>query len=146
LSNGKYKVGITAGAMDLLHAGHVLMLKEAKYYCKHLIVLLHTDPSIDRPEKNKPIQTLKERIIQLEGCKYVDEISLYDTEKDLKRKLKKYYNLFGNDAVRIIGKDWEGKKFTGHDLPLKCIFNSRNHNYSSSELRERIFNFESCKK
>jgi len=146
LNNGKYKIGITAGSMDLLHAGHVLMLKEAKECCDHLIVLLHTDPTIDRPEKNKPIQSIRERVIQLNGCKYVDSVNIYDTENDLINIIKKYYSLFGEELVRVIGKDWEGKEFTGCDLPVKVIFNSRNHNYSSSELRKRIFEFESCKK
>lgn len=145
MNNGKYKIGITAGAMDLLHAGHMLMLKEAKEYCDHLLVLLHTDPSIDRPEKNKPIQSIKERMIQLEGCKYVDSIDIYDTESDLVNIIENLMSIYGDDVVRIIGSDWKGKKFTGWDLGIKCIFNTRNHNYSSSDLRDRISKHNSCK-
>ena len=137
------KIGFTCGAMDLLHAGHVLMLKEAKSQCKYLIVGLHTDPTIDRSEKNKPIQSLEERRIQLEGCKYVDEIQEYDTEEDLHLLLEELQAIHGDKFVRIIGADWRGKRFTGCDLNIDVIFNSRNHNYSSSELRRRIFSRES---
>lgn len=127
------KIGFTCGAFDLLHPGHIFMLKEAKGQCDHLIVGLHSDPTIDRPEKNKPIQTLFERWTQLKGCKYVDEVVPYDTEADL-------YNILTTikPDVRIIGADWEGKKYTGHDLPIEVYFNKRNHNYSSSELRKRL--------
>ncbi len=125
--------GITAGAFDLLHAGHVLMLKEAKEQCDYLIVALQTDPTIDRPEKNKPTQTLEEREIQLLGCRYVDEIVMYNTEAELYDLLAKI-----KPDIRIIGADWKGKKFTGYDLPIKIYHNSREHHYSSSELRERI--------
>lgn len=125
--------GFTCGAFDLLHAGHVLMLKEAREQCDYLIVGLQTDPSIDRPEKNKPVQSLEERTIQLEGCKYVDEIILYNSEEDL------YLLLRGiKPDIRIIGADWKGKKYTGHDLPIKMYFNSRDHSYSSTDLRKRI--------
>ena len=92
-----------------------------------------SDPSLDRLYKNKPVQTLKERKIQLEACKYIDKIVKYDTEKDLLRLLKKI-----NPDVRFVGADWKGKRFTGDDLPIKVIFNSRNHNFSSANLRERV--------
>ena len=138
----KYMFGFTCGAMDLFHAGHVLMLKEAKKHCNHLIVGLHTDPTIDRPSKNKPIQSLEERRIQLEGCRYVDQIVEYDTEEDLLSLLNDFYMKHGKFFVRIIGADWKGKKYTGHDLQNDVIFNSRNHNYSSSELRKRIYDVE----
>ena len=131
-------IGFTCGAMDLLHAGHILMLKEAKSYCDWLIVGLQTDPSKDRPDKNSPIQSIEERIIQLEGCKYVDEIQFYDTESDLHLMLSEYKEIHGDNFLRIIGSDWKGKKFTGHDLNLRTVYNTRNHNYSSSELRQRI--------
>lgn len=127
------KKGFTCGAFDLLHAGHIIMLKEIRSQCDHLIVGLQSDPSIDRSEKSKPIETLEERIIRLEGCKYVDEIIIYDTEKDLYELLKKL-----NPDFRFIGADWEGKSFTGEDLPIKTIFNTRRHNYSSTNLRKRI--------
>ena len=134
----KIVIGFTCGAMDLLHAGHILMLKEAASYCDWLIVGLQTDPSQDRPEKNSPIQSIEERIIQLEGCKYVDEIQFYDTESDLYVMLSEYKEIHGDNFLRIIGADWKGKKFTGHDLGLRTVYNSRKHNYSSSELRQRI--------
>ena len=127
--------GITSGAMDLLHAGHVLMLKECKENCDYLIVALHVDPSIERSWKNKPIETLEERKIRLEGCKYVDEIITYETEEDYRNLLIKI-----KPDVRFIGIDHKDKPFTGDDLPIKIHFNSRNHNYSSTNLRERIKN------
>jgi len=135
-------IGFTCGAMDLLHAGHVLMLKEAKSHCDHLVVGLHTDPTLDRATKNKPIQSLEERRIQLEGCKYVDEIVEYDTEADLIELLDEYSNKYCQHFIRIIGADYEGKDFTGKDLGIKVVYNSRNHNYSSSELRKRIWREE----
>jgi glycerol-3-phosphate cytidylyltransferase len=137
MENRKNKkiIGFTAGAFDLLHAGHVLMLKEVHDQCDFLIVGLHTDPTIDRPEKHKPVETVKERMIRLQGCKYVDKIVIYKTEKDLYELLKKI-----KPDIRFIGEDWRGKKFTGYDLPIKILFNSREHNYSSSNLRERIKN------
>lgn len=125
--------GFTCGAMDLLHAGHVLMLKECRSQCDYLIVGLQTDPSLDRPEKHKPIQSLEERRIQLEGCRYVDEVVVYETEADLITLLKKI-----KPDVRFLGADWKGKKFTGYDLPIPVLFNSRDHGYSSSDLRARI--------
>lgn len=125
--------GFTAGAMDLLHAGHVLMLKECKAQCDFLIVGLHTDPTLDRPEKNKPVETVEERMIRLQGCKYVDEIFTYDTEDDLFNLLTKL-----KPHVRFVGEDWRGKNFTGQYLPIKIIYNSRDHNFSSSNLRLRI--------
>ena len=143
--NGSQMVGFTCGAMDLLHAGHILMLKEASEQCDWLIVGLHTDPTIDRPEKNSPIQSLEERRIQLEGCRYVDEIQEYDTEAELLEMLDEYMEFHGKKFVRIIGADWRGKKYTGCDLPIQTIFNSRNHNYSSTELRQRIIDFKGCK-
>ena len=127
--------GFTASAFDLLHAGHVLMLKECKGNCDYLIVGLHSDPTIDRPWKNKPIEILEERKIRLEGCKYVDEIVVYDTEEDLRNLLIKI-----KPDVRFIGIDHKDKPFTGDDLPIRIHFNSRNHNYSSTNLRERIKN------
>lgn len=134
------KKGFTCGAMDLLHAGHVLMLKECKEICDYLIVGLQTDPSTDRPTKNRPIQSLEERRIQLEGCKYVDEIVIYDTEADLVNLLKTL-----KPDVRIIGADWKGKKYTGYELDIEVVFNNRDHGYSSSDLRRRIWLAESEK-
>lgn len=130
----KIKVGFTASAFDLLHAGHILMLKEAKAQCDYLIVGLQVDPTIDRPNKNKPVQSITERYIQLAAVTYVDEIIVYSTEDDLLQVLKSY-----PIDVRIIGEDYKGKQFTGHDLGLHDIYyNSRKHDYSSSNLRKRI--------
>ena len=126
-------VGFTCGAMDLLHAGHVLMLKECKKDCDFLVLGLQTDPSIDRKEKHKPIETIEERKIRLEGCRYVDKIIIYETEFDLYKLLKKL-----KPDIRFIGEDHKGKPFTGSDLPIKIKFNNRKHNYSSSNLLERI--------
>jgi glycerol-3-phosphate cytidylyltransferase len=131
------KIGFTCGAFDLCHAGHVLMFKECKEYCDYLIVGLQTDPTLDRPEKNKPIQSLEERLIQLEAIRYIDKVVTYDTEEDLYELLSKNPHSI---TTRIIGADWKGKEYTGHDLPLETIFNSRTHSYSTSELRQRIEN------
>lgn len=130
--------GITFGAFDLLHAGHCLMLEEAKKQCDYLIVGLQEDPSQTPKEyrgkkKSKPVQDLRERQIQLTANRYVDEVVIYKTEEDLYKLL---INL--KPDVRIIGADWKNKKFTGWDLPIKVYYNSRNHNYSSTSLRKRI--------
>jgi len=129
--------GFTCGAFDLTHAGHYLMFEEARKQCDYLIVGLQTDPSIDRKSKNKPVQSIKERKIQLKACRYIDKILLYKTEKDLYELLKEF-----KPDVRFVGMDWKGKHFTGDDLSIKIIFNSRNHNYSTSSLRKRIYNSE----
>ena len=128
------RVGIVASCFDLFHAGHVLMLMEAKDECDRLVVALQSDPTIDRPEKNKPIQAMSERYIQLEACKFVDQIVPYDTEADL-------YNLLaGFDwDVRFLGMDYFNRNdFTGSDLDIPIHYCNRRHNYSSSGLRERI--------
>jgi glycerol-3-phosphate cytidylyltransferase len=139
------KVGITAGAFDLCHAGHMLMFKEAKAVCDHLIVLLHDDPSVAPAEyrgkkKNVPIMSIDERKIILEAVKYIDQVITYNTEEDLHRLLVEL-----KPDVRIIGADWKDKKFTGHELPMEVHFNSRGHNFSTSELRERIHKAEQSK-
>ena len=128
------KKGITFGAFDLFHAGHVLMLEEAKTVCDYLIVGLQTDPSLDRKEKNKPVQSIVERQIQLEGCKFVDEVTIYDTEDDLMQILETI-----EWDVYVIGEEYKNKFFTARDKYLdKCYFNKRPHNFSTSELRERV--------
>ena len=122
----------------MLHAGHVLMLKDAKKQCDYLIVGLQTNPAIDRPnEKNEPIQSLEERRIQLEAIKYIDEIIIYSTEKELYKFLKKRM-----PDIRILGSDYKHKKFTGDDLNIKIYYHDRNHNYSSSKLRKKIKSIE----
>ena len=136
------KKGFTCGAFDLCHAGHMLMFKECKNHCDYLIVGLQTDPSIDRATKNRPIQDLEERKIQLESIRYIDEIVTYSTEQDLYNLLQK--NDLGID-VRIIGEDWRGKEYTGFDLPMPVEFNSRTHNYSTSNLRKRVAEAENRK-
>lgn len=138
MKNGK-KVGVTVGAFDLCHAGHILVFKEAKTVCEYLIVGLHSDPSIDRPEKNKPIMSVEERRIILDSIKYIDEIFEYDTEAELYDILKE--NKYGFD-IRIIGADWKGKPYTGHDLPLEMYFNTRAHKFSTTALRDRIYEAE----
>src|SRR3989344_2665245 len=139
MRDGK-KVGFTAGAFDLCHAGHMLMFEEAKTQCDYLIVGLHSDPTLDRPgEKNRPIMSLEERTIILKGIKYIDEVIVYDTEADLYALLKE--NTLGID-VRVLGVEYKGKKFTGRDLPLPLYFNSRNHAFSTTELRERVYQAE----
>jgi glycerol-3-phosphate cytidylyltransferase len=141
MKDGK-KVGITAGAFDLCHAGHMLVFKECKNVCDYLVVALQSDPSIDRSNKNKPIMSLEERTIILESIKYIDAIVNYDNEEDLYRILKE--NSLGID-IRIIGQDWKGKEFTGHDLDIPLHFNERSHSFSTSALRRRIYEAEKAK-
>lgn len=134
-------VGVTAGAFDLLHAGHIKLLEDAKSQCTHLIVLLQSDPSIDRPQKNKPIQSLDERLIQLEAVKFVDQVLVYDTEAQL-------YQLLENlkPDIRIQGNDWDGKSFTGQDLNIPIYYHDRlSHTFSSTDLRMRVLESESPK-
>ena len=133
------RVGFTCSTFDLLHAGHVMMLREAKSVCDYLLVGLQTDPSIDRPEKNKPVQTLLERYIQLNAIEYVDEIIPYQTEQDLEDIL----NMFPIN-VRILGEEYKNGKFTGRATCAKrgieLYYNKRDHRFSSSDLRERVSN------
>ena len=127
------KIGFVCSCFDLFHAGHVLMLKEAKQQCDHLIVGLQTDPTIDRDWKNKPIQSMFERYTQVEACKYVDEIVPYTTEKELLDILQSY-----PIDVRIMGEEYIGKDYTGKDLEIPTYYNKRRHSFSSSELRQRV--------
>ena len=130
-------IGITFGSFDLCHYGHALMFEECKESCDYLIVGVQSDPSIDRPEKNKPVQSHKERIGIVSSLKFVDEVISYDTEADLIEILKKV-----EPDVRILGADHKGTQFTGYELPIKCIFNSRDHGFSTSELRKRVHEAE----
>ncbi len=128
------KIGIVFGTWDLCHAGHVLMLQEAKTVCDHLIVCIQTDPSIDRPTKNSPVQSLVERQIQIEACRYVDQTIVYETENDVINILRAI-----DWDIRIIGSEYKDAPFTGRDETLdKCYFNRRQHTFSSSELRTRV--------
>lgn len=132
------KIGFTCSAFDLLHAGHILMLEEAAKQCDYLIVGLQTNPSLDRKEKKKPIQSVVERYIQLKAVKYVDEIIPYDTEGDLEEIIKAF-----PINIRIIGEEYRNKEFTGNDIcqrkNIEIYYNSRDHHFSSSELRDRTY-------
>lgn len=135
------RVGITFGAFDLLHAGHCLMLQEAKAQCDYLIVGLQTDPTIDRPSKNKPVQSLVERYIQLKAISVVDEIIPYQTEAELLEIIKAI-----PIDVRIIGADYLNKDFTGKDLAdelgIETYYNRRDHAFSTTDLRLRVWESE----
>lgn len=138
-------IGITFSSWDLLHAGHIAMLAEAKNHCDYLIAGLQTNPTIDRPDtKNKPVQSIVERQISLAACRYVDEIVVYETEKDLEDIL-----LTLPIDVRILGVEYKDKNFTGKDIcekrNIKLIFNQRDHSFSSSNLRKRVAEAESHK-
>lgn len=133
----KGTIGITFGAFDLLHAGHAAMLAEAKQNCDYLIVGLQNDPSIDRPEKNKPVQTIFERQLQITACRFVDEVVVYNTEADVLDILKAL-----PIDVRIIGSDYLDRDFTGKqycvDTGIDIVYNNRDHSFSTSELRDRV--------
>ena len=138
-------VGFTCSTFDLLHAGHILMLAECKQICDYLIVGVQSDPTIDRPGvKNKPVQSIVERYVQLSAVKFVDEIIVYNTEKDLEDML-----MFLPISVRIIGEEYKDKDFTGKQIceerGIKIWFNSRSHRFSSSELRQRTYQSEVTK-
>ena len=135
------KVGFTASAFDLLHAGHVQMLREAKDQCDYLICGLQVDPTIDRPSKNKPIQTVVERYTQLKAVGYVDEIIPYASEEDLEDILSMYHI-----DVRILGEEYREHDFTSKDIckkrSINLYFNKRDHRFSSSDLRRRVHQLE----
>lgn len=138
-------IGITFSTFDMLHAGHIAMLAEAKNHCDYLIAGLQTDPTIDRPDtKNKPVQSIVERQIQLAACRYVDEVVVYQTEQDLVDLL-----LILPVDVRILGVEYENKNFTGREegstKGIQHIFNSRDHSFSSSSLRKRVAQAEANK-
>jgi glycerol-3-phosphate cytidylyltransferase len=132
------KIGITFSSFDLLHAGHIAMLAECKNHCDYLIAALQTDPTIDRPDtKNKPIQSIVERQIQLSACRYVDNVVIYQSEQDLRDLL-----LILPIDVRILGVEYQDKPFTGeqecYDRGIELVFNERDHSFSSSSLRKRV--------
>jgi len=131
------KIGFTASTFDLLHAGHISMLREAKEHCDYLICGLQIDPSVDRPTKNSPIQTIVERQVQLSAVKYIDEIIVYRTEQDLEDILEMYHI-----DIRILGDEYRDKDFTGKDIckkrGIQLYFNKRDHRFSSSELRKQV--------
>ena len=131
------KVGFTCSTFDLLHAGHVIMLREAKEQCDYLLVGLQVDPSMDRKEKNCPVQTIVERYTQLKAVGYVDEIIPYGTEKALEDILQMYHI-----DVRILGEEYRDKDFTGKDIcrsrDIDLHFNKRDHRFSTTDLRRRV--------
>jgi len=143
-ADGK-RIGITFSTFDMLHAGHIAMLSEAKNHCDYLICGLQTDPTIDRPDtKNKPVQSIVERQIQLAACRYVDEVVVYQTEQDLVDLL-----LILPLDVRILGVEYQDKDFSGqnecYDRGIELVFNGRDHSFSSSGLRQRVVAAESQK-
>lgn len=141
----RQRVGFTASSFDLLHAGHYLMLEDAKNQCDVLIVALQSDPTLDESyrvqtggkNKNKPVQSFEERKIQIEGCKYVDHVIPYNTEADLLNILNEL-----DPDVRILGSDWKGKEYTGHELNIEIHWHNRDHDYSTSNLRKRVYKAE----
>ena len=139
------KIGFNCSSFDLLHTGHVTMLKMEKQLCDYLIVALQTDPTIDRPgSKNKPVQSIFERYVQLQACKYVDEVVVYATEKDLVDILLAY-----PINVRFLGNEYEHREFTGRseciEREIKFYFNKRKHTFSTTELRQRVVDAEANK-
>jgi glycerol-3-phosphate cytidylyltransferase len=142
MRNGK--IGFTCSTFDLFHAGHVAMLEAAKQHCDWLIAAVQSDPSLDRKHKNRPVQSIVERQIQVRGCRYVDEVWVYDTEKDLEDLL----NILPI-SVRILGEEYQGKQFTGLEIcqarGIEIVFNERRHQFSSSGLRARVFDLENAK-
>ena len=138
------KIGFTCSTFDLLHAGHITMLEEAKHHCDYLIVGLQNDPTEDRPEKNSPVQSIVERQIQLAAVKYVDEIVVYNTEQDLIDLL-----LTLPIDVRVLGDEYKNKDFTGKDIAKqrgsKIVYNGRDHSFSSTSLRKRVHSAEDNK-
>ena len=137
-------IGFTCSTFDLLHAGHVVMLEEAKRHCDYLIVGLQTDPTLDRENKNAPIQSIVERQIQLSAIKYVDEIVIYNTEADLEDLL-----LTLPINIKVMGEEYRGKDFTGKQIcknrGIKSIYNGRDHSFSSTSLRKRVHSAEDNK-
>ena len=140
----QYDVGFTCSTFDLLHSGHIAMLREADRICNSLIVGLQVDPSIDRPEKNSPVQSLIERYIQLSALKFVNEVIPYQTENDLEDILSMF-----QINVRILGEEYKDKDFTGKDIckkrGIQLYFNKRDHRFSSTELRQRVHKSEIAK-
>jgi glycerol-3-phosphate cytidylyltransferase len=139
------KIGFNCSTLDLFHAGHVTMLKVEKQHCDYLIVALQSDPTIDRPEtKNKPVQSLYERYVQITGCKYVDEVLVYETEEDLENLLKTQ-----TIHIRFLGDEYKTKPFTGKqyclDKGIELYYHERQHPYSSSGLRKRVYEAEKAK-
>ena len=141
----KKRVGITFSTFDLFHAGHVIMLEEAKRQCDHLIAAIQVDPTLDRASKNKPVQSIIERQIQVAACRHVDEIIVYSTEKELEDILMSL-----PVDVRILGEEYRDKEFTGKEICIRrgieLYYNKRDHFFSSSDLRLRVYEAEARKR
>jgi len=139
------RIGFTCSTFDLFHAGHVVMLEEAKRQCDYLIVGIQTDPTIDRSYKNKPVQSIVERQIQVKACKYVDEVLIYSSEKELEDLLKTL-----PIEIRVMGVEYMDKEFTGKQIcqerGIKIYYNARDHSFSSSDLRQRVYEAEKQKR
>ena len=139
------KIGVTCSTFDLFHAGHVIMLEEAKRQCDYLIAAIQVDPTLDRQTKNKPVQSIIERQIQVSACKHVDEIIVYSTEKEL----EDIFMALPID-VRILGEEYKDTEYTGKEICMKrgieLYFNKRDHFFSSSDLRQRVFDAEAKKR
>ena len=139
------KIGLTCSTFDLFHSGHVIMLEEAKRQCDYLIAAIQVDPTIDRQTKNKPVQSIIERQIQVSACKHVDEIIVYSTEKEL----EDIFMALPID-VRILGEEYKDTEYTGKEICMKrgieLYFNKRDHFFSSSDLRQRVFDAEAKKR
>ena len=139
------KIGVTCSTFDLFHAGHVIMLEEAKRQCDYLIAAIQVDPTLDRSTKNKPVQSIIERQIQVSACKHVDEIIVYSTEKEL----EDIFMALPID-VRILGEEYKDTDYTGKEICMKrgieLYFNKRDHFFSSSDLRQRVFDAEAKKR
>jgi glycerol-3-phosphate cytidylyltransferase len=144
MEKNKGVIGITCSTFDLLHTGHVIMLEECKKHCDYLICALQNDPTVDRENKNKPVQSIVERYLQLDAIRYVDKIIPYNTEKELEEIFRSL-----DIDVRIIGTDYKNKDFTAKSIcderEIKIIYNRRDHNYSSTNLREKIYKIEDDK-
>jgi glycerol-3-phosphate cytidylyltransferase len=139
------RIGFNCSTLDLFHAGHVTMLKVEKQHCDHLIVALQSDPTIDRPDtKNKPVQSLYERFVQISACRYVDEVLVYETEEDLENLLKTQ-----TIHIRFLGDEYKTKPFTGKqyclDKGIELFYHERQHPYSSSGLRKRVYEAEKAR-
>ena len=131
-------IGFTCSAFDLIHPGHILMLKDCKNVCDYLIAAIQIDPTLDRPNKNKPVQSIVERVIMTKSIRYVDEVRTYTTEKELYDMLVEI-----SPNIRIVGSDWKGNpNFTGGDLDINIYYHNRNHDYSTTNLRKRVFKAE----
>lgn len=135
------KIGFNCSTLDLMHAGHVTMFQEERRHCDYLIVALQTDPTLDRPHKNRPVQSIYERFVQLTACRYVDEVLVYATEADLMHILQTRHI-----DIRFLGDEYRDKYFTGRDYCLaqgiELFYHQRHHPFSSTNLRRRVYQAE----